>query len=222
MKIKNIMDELNKCSKMFIDFDGVIVDSNNFKEKAIEKSILKLYGENQKTRQAIDFFNINAGISREKKLSLFFFKEQVSEIMNIYSKECKFFLSEATTTNGLIDFLEYIKTNFKKIKLFILSGGEKEEIKFFLKKHLLFNFFEDILSSEKNKIDHLRDKEVTENDIFIGDSKNDLKASLKSKIKFILFEEYKSPKSFPKEELIKKNVFLRTKNFQSLMIKIMQ
>ena len=30
-----------KFENLFIDFDGVIVDSNKFKENALEKSILK-------------------------------------------------------------------------------------------------------------------------------------------------------------------------------------
>ena len=33
------MIKLDNCKLIFIDFDGVIVDSNNFKEIAIEKSI---------------------------------------------------------------------------------------------------------------------------------------------------------------------------------------
>ena len=32
------MSILEKCEKIFIDFDGVVVDSNHFKEKAIQKS----------------------------------------------------------------------------------------------------------------------------------------------------------------------------------------
>ena len=68
------MINLEKCNKVFIDFDGVIVDSNKFKELAIEKSIYKIIGRNNKSIEAINYFNINAGISREIKLSLFFKK----------------------------------------------------------------------------------------------------------------------------------------------------
>ena len=32
------MLKLEKCQKIFIDFDGVIVDSNKFKELSIEKA----------------------------------------------------------------------------------------------------------------------------------------------------------------------------------------
>ena len=51
-----------KFENLFIDFDGVIVDSNTFKEKAIEKSILELFGNNDYYKKAISYFNEFAGI----------------------------------------------------------------------------------------------------------------------------------------------------------------
>ena len=39
MKMINFVN----CKNIFIDFDGVIVNSNEFKEKAIEESISKLF-----------------------------------------------------------------------------------------------------------------------------------------------------------------------------------
>ena len=59
------MHNLNKCRKIFFDFDGVIVDSNKFKEIAIEKSIIQIIGNYKKVR-GNNYFNANAGISREK------------------------------------------------------------------------------------------------------------------------------------------------------------
>ena len=141
------MLELTKCKNLFIDFDGVIVDSNKFKEIAIEKSIIKSIGRNKKSIEAIKYFNINAGISRKIKLSVFFKDNIINKILELYSKECRKYFQEANPTNGLNQFLKYIKKNHKQIKIFILSGGEKNEIKFFLKKHYLLTFFEEILSS---------------------------------------------------------------------------
>ena len=98
-----------------------------------------------------------------------------------------------------------------------MSGGEKEEIILFLRKNLIFDYFEDVLASEKSKLDHLKDKDVSENDIFIGDSKNDLKTALQLDLKFILFAKYKSFESFPSKESIKDNVLLETENFKSIL-----
>ena len=214
------MLNFDKINKIFIDFDGVIVDSNKFKENAIENSICKLFNKNEYIINAINYFNLNAGVARKKKLLLFFKDEEVSKIMKIYSQDCKEFFNSAYPSKGLEDFLKYIKRKHKHIKFFVLSGGEKDEIKIFLNKNNLLGFFEDILASDKNKIDHLKNENVSENDIFIGDSITDLKASLESNIKFVLFEEYKSLKSFPNNESTNRNVFLKTRNFQTFMDKI--
>ena len=214
------MSHFAHMQMIFLDFDGVIVDSNNFKEKAIEKSIFMLLGKNKKTINAINFFNINAGISRESKLSKFFNQEEVSKILKIYARECYDFFSKALPTEGLREFLENIRINYKNVNLYILSGGKKEEIILFLRKNLIFDYFEDVLASEKSKLDHLRDKHVSKNDIFIGDSKNDLKTALQIGLKFILFGKYKSFKSFPSKESIKDNVLLETENFNSIINEI--
>ena len=208
---------LHKCKNIFIDFDGVIVDSNKFKEEAIAKSIYKLFGNNKKSKEAVNYFNANAGISRKEKLSKFFDEKDVIEIMRIYSKECDNFFSTATPTEGLVRFLEYIQLQNKYIKIYILSGGEQNEINLFLKQNNLLQFFDDILSSEQSKLDHIKEKKVSENDIFIGDSKNDLRTSLQSRINFILFEGYKSLESFPSQNTIKKNNLIRTENFITLL-----
>ena len=210
------MISLETCNKIFIDFDGVLVDSNEFKEIAIEKSIFELFGKTEKSINAINYFNINAGIGRGKKLSVYFKEDEVKKIMKIYSEQCTNFFNTAIPTLGAKDFLEFVKKEYQKIKLYILSGGEQEEIKVFLKANFLYNFFEDILASNQSKYEHLKERGVAKNDIFIGDTFNDLKASREVGMKFILFEEYKSLKSFPNKFSNKKSL-LRTKNFNSLM-----
>ena len=214
------MINFEKCEKIFIDFDGVIVDSNQFKELAIERSIFKVIGKNKTTYAAINFFNINAGIAREKKLSKFFNHDQVLNIMRIYSKECHHFFLEASPTVGIINFLKFLKERNKSKKIYILSGGEKDEIILFFNIFSLSTYFEDILSSDKSKIEHLQEKHVSKNDIFIGDSQNDLKAALVTGIQFILFGKYKSLKSFPSQTLIEDNYLFKTDNFKSLMEEI--
>ena len=208
---------LRNCKNIFIDFDGIIVDSNKFKEYAIRDSILQLFGESINNYSAINYFNINAGISREKKLSKFFEYDEVNQIMEKYSEKCKSFFVKALPTNGFKEFLFYIKNNTKNLRLFVLSGGEKNEIEIFLKNNNLIIFFDNILASEKSKIEHLKKFNITKNDIFIGDSKNDLKVAIESGLRFVLFEEFQSSESSPSKELIKKHVFLKTQNFQSLL-----
>ena len=214
------MSDFAHMQMIFLDFDGVIVDSNNFKEKAIEKSIYELLGKNEKTIKAIDFFNKNAGISRNLKLSKFFKEEDVTQILKLYAEECHKFFSKASPSLGLREFLETIKDRHNNVKIYVLSGGEKQEILFFLKKNLILEFFEEVLASEKTKLDHLKEKGVSRDDIFIGDSNNDLKSALKIDLKFILFGKYKSLKSFPSKSSIKKHVLLQAEDFKSIIDEI--
>ena len=59
--------------KIFLDFDGVLVDSNKYKEISIEKSI-KFYEKNLEIiKNSVGFFNANAGLAREGKLRKFGF-----------------------------------------------------------------------------------------------------------------------------------------------------
>ena len=205
-----------KCKNLFIDFDGVIVDSNKFKEFAIEKAILKWNKKCKNTFEAIDYFNINAGLSRKKKLSLFFEELCVTNIMETYSQECDAFFLKAKPTKSIEKFLRFVKEKNKNINIFILSGGEKKEIISFLEKNFILHFFNGILASEKTKVEHIQDIGISGNDIFIGDSNNDLKTALKTGLNFILFDEYKSMKSYPRESLIN-NILFKTKNFESLL-----
>ena len=131
------MINLKDVNNIFIDFDGVIVDSNVFKEISIEKSIFEVLSKNIKTIEAIKYFNQNAGISRKEKLAVFFDKREVSEIMESYSKKCNDFFLRASPTVGVEEFLEFLKKNNNNIKIYILSGGEKEEIDYFYVKILL-------------------------------------------------------------------------------------
>lgn len=208
---------LSKSKYLFIDFDGVIVDSNFFKEKAIEMAIINLFGNNLNSRKAINYFNEFAGIGREKKLSVFFDAAEIEKILNVYNQNCISFLSNVSPTVGFIKFIETIKKKFKKTKVHILSGGEYSEIEYFLNKNKIIHFFDGILASEDSKISHLSKKNVTINDVFIGDSKSDLKTAIKANIQFVLMEEFRSEKSFP-DICNQTNLYIhQTKNFNSLV-----
>ena len=140
--------------------------------------------------------------------------------MELYSRECEKFFQKALPTKGFKDFIVSIKNKKNNILLYILSGGEKQEIETFLLKNNLLEFFDDVLSSEKEKLDHLKEIKVSRDDIFIGDSQNDLHTAKNAGLNFILMEEFKSKESYPSEKLIKANVFLKTKNFVTLKEKM--
>ena len=201
---------LKRCNKIYIDFDGVVVDSNGFKEKAIKETINELFGINKNNQAAIRFFNENAGISRKIKLAKFFNEDKAEKINQFYSEKCFKYFSKVSPANGLIQFLNILKKNHKMIEVNILSGGEKTEIINFLERNQMTKFFDKILCSESSKLEHLKKHKASKADIFIGDSKKDLETAEEIGLNFILFEEFKSEISFPENETNKK-IFLELK-----------
>ena len=216
-KIKSIIKKNNFCQNLFIDFDGVIVDSNLIKEKLISQSINYIDNENEINDYAIDYFNKNAGIDRIKKLEKFYEKDIVEKIAANYSKNFRKIIPKLKPTKCFIEFIEYFKNQRPNIKIYILSGGDKNEIKEFLEINKLSFYFDDILSSEKSKFEHLEFLKAKSDDIFIGDSNKDLEAAKAFNLNFILMEGYKSLESFPKELLLEKDEILRVLNFCSLL-----
>ena len=205
------------CKRIFIDFDGVIVDSNKFKEIAIKEAIYLINGKNEKSNLAIDYFNINAGLPRRLKLANFFTLEDTEKIMNIYAKKCNQSYLKSKPIDGTLKFLEYLNRKYKEVDIYILSGGEKKEISKFIFDNKIHTFFSDILASNKLKSEHLRNLNASENDYFIGDSKLDLETAINHPLKFIFIKGHNSKLSSPslndlkKVELISKDLFSLTK-----------
>ena len=216
-KIKNIIKKNNNCQNLFIDFDGVIVDSNLIKEKLISQSINFIENGNEINDYAIDYFNKNAGIDRIKKLDKFYERSIVQKIAANYSRNFRKIIPKLKPTKCFTEFLKYFKNQRPNIKIYILSGGDKNEIKEFLEINKLSFYFDEILSSEKSKFEHLGFLKANSDDIFIGDSNKDLEAAKAFNLNFILMEGYKSLESFPKELLLEKDAILRVLNFCSLL-----
>ena len=206
-----------KTKKIFIDFDGVLVDSNKFKEESIEKSIKIFEKKKDIQEKSIFYFNENAGIGREKKLMKFFNKEKVEKIMSRYSDYCNDFLSNANLTIGSAEFIYQISNMYTDIQFFILSGAEKNEVSKFLKFKNIYSKFNALLCSEKSKYEHLKSFELCENDFFIGDSKNDLRISKLFPLSFILVTDFGSDCSIPHKDELDDNIII-TKNLSQLLI----
>ena len=140
---------LNLSNYKFIifDCDGVILDSNNIKVEAF-KFALKNF-EKQKIDLFIEYHKKNGGISRYEKFK-FFFRELIkikkSEFKNVFDKatnDFSFYLKKnyklAKLTPGVISFIKLAK--FNKLKLYVVSGSDQNElIKLFKKKKLEFYF----------------------------------------------------------------------------------
>ncbi len=176
---------------IIFDFDGVILDSVDIKTSAFQDLFKKQTKKIQK--KIINYHKINGGISRIKKFEYFYkvflkkkitnkIKKDLSNKFNriVYKKilKCKFIKGAD----------KFIKKN-KDYHLFISSGTPEKELKLICKKRGISKYFKEIYGSPKSKVDHIKKirKKFKKADlfIFIGDSKNDYDAAMKTKIKFI-------------------------------------
>lgn len=168
--------------RVYFDFDGTLVDSNPFKESAIAQSILELCSSNLHCQEAIDFFVQNHGIARKVKLLKFFEAPIVDKILENYNRKCRIFFETCVIHPSIKKAI--ISLNLSGKQLFILSGGNSREIKSCLNYNGITACFQDLLTEEAPKSDHLLSQQVNENDLIIGDSPYDYNCAKATKALF--------------------------------------
>lgn len=173
--------QLNNYSTIFIDFDGVICDSNRLKRENIKRACLSSGIESERTLEFVDYFTSRNGIPREVKTMAFFQDADIaSRILSVYAENNNNLL-DAPLLPGVKSFLTL--TNSKRC--FILSGGNKEEIQSYLVEHDLQTFFDCILCGPKKKEEHLRGFKSLDGAFFIGDSAHDYEVAKMVNLPFI-------------------------------------
>lgn len=199
---------MNKTKKIFIDFDGVICDTNRLKENNIKEAYKYVFGHYND--DFVHFFTSNNGLPREMKLSKYFNAPNLEKkILTKYYSLNKNLLS-AKLNDG---FLDYLKINTKS-DIFVLSGGDYTEITSFLKKNKILHLFNDVLTGPETKSENLSKFHVNSEDLFIGDSKHDYFVAKEYSLNFIFMSEY-SQESPPYSFLDKSVVII--KNFVTLL-----
>ena len=81
-ELVNKIISIKKSKNIFIDSDGVIVDSNKFKERSIRNSIFDIVRDPKYSEKAIRYFNEYAGVGRKEKLEKFFDQVTVKKILD--------------------------------------------------------------------------------------------------------------------------------------------
>jgi HAD superfamily hydrolase (TIGR01549 family) len=181
---------------ILFDFDGVILDSMPIRDYGFKK--IFEYFDDALVSQLLNYHNENGGLSRYVKIKYFYneildkeiLEEEIDDYASNFSKIMK---KELVNKKYLIvDTLEFIKNNFKKYNLHIVSGSDERELKYLCKKLEIDRYFQSINGSptEKNKLVEsvLLDNEyLTKETILIGDSINDYVASEVNGIDFYGF-----------------------------------
>ena len=186
LMIKNIL----------FDFDGVILDSMPVREYGF-REIFKNF-ENIHIERLIDYHKQNQGLPRFNKIRYFFsdillspvsenqaatYAEKFSAIMKKELIKKKYIITQT---------LEFIKNNYNRFNLHIVSGSEETELKYLCAALELSIYFKSILGSPRLKSQLVHQVLTTDNylpheTILIGDSVNDYEAALKNNIYFFGF-----------------------------------
>ncbi|GAB2642990.1 HAD family hydrolase [Emticicia sediminis] len=187
--MKNIID----YKVILWDFDGVIMDSMPIRGLGF-KEVLKEYPPNQ-IEELMLFHEYNGGLSRYVKFRHFFEKirgenvteEQIIELSNKFSEiMLKLLLNEDLLISDSVDF---IKTNYDKHEMHIVSGSDGDELRKICSNLNLSRFFKTINGSPTPKKLLVKDVlslngYMNDDVVLIGDSINDYEAAQTNMIDF--------------------------------------
>lgn len=173
---------------LILDVDGVIFDSNYFKEQNIKTAALQYCSTEQADAFVSYFTNLN-GIPREIKIREFF-KDNPNlgeNILHCYNMLNESSLSSVTFTEGAKDGISILADSFN---LIALSGGAQQEIEELFKINNISHHFKMILGGPTTKTEHLVKLNLNSPVYFIGDSKVDYEAAESIGANFIFMWQY--------------------------------
>ena len=182
-----------KYDYVIFDFDGVILESNQTKINAFNKTITK---ETISNKEKFDIYiRKNPEKTRREKFEYYFkkikkskfYKNELQKMLDKFSLLLKNELSKCKLIDGVRNFIKYL--NINNIQIYIVSSGSVSEIKDVLKKKNLKKYFRLILGNDKNKYENfkiIKSMETNSNGISFGDSKNDWQVSKINNLEFVL------------------------------------
>ncbi len=190
---------MKNINTIFWDFDGVIMDSNSVRDTGFER-VLSEFPKAQ-VEDLLEFHRKNGGLSRYVKFRYFFEevrKESVTEnqIQVWAAKFSEIMLSSLMNPALLItDSILFIKNNYQKYKMHIVSGSDGNELRKICEEIGIYQYFITIEGSPTPK--NLLVKNILEtyeykpeNCVLIGDSINDKEAAMSNNV---FFRGYNNP-----------------------------
>ncbi len=187
------MKQFEKKKVILWDFDGVILDSMDVREKGF-RQVLSQYSEDQ-VEELLEYHNKNGGLSRYVKFRYFqeeilgeeVDEEKVKEMSDEFSEIMR---KELTQQERLIpEVLNFIKAEHTNYEMHIVSGSDGDELKFLASQLGISQYFKTIQGSPMPKISLVEDileeyKYNKEEVCLIGDSINDYDAAHANGIEF--------------------------------------
>lgn len=178
---------------ILFDFDGVILDSMPVREYGFRKVFEGF--DKELVEKLLEYHNENGGLSRYVKIRYFYEKllnENISDdkIKSI-AEEFSFIMKKELINKKylILETVEFIKINYKKYNLHIVSGSDEKELRYLCNELDLEKYFISIFGSPIDKNDLVKTifdeyKYKKEETILIGDSINDYEASKVNGIDF--------------------------------------
>ena len=193
----------NQYDFFIFDCDGVILDSNNFKNQIFLESV-KHYSS-KKISNFEKFIKVNKGLSRYYFYEYFFSKiaklenkdieKEYKKALNFYNNKIKANYKKCKYIPGVIKFIKKINkiNKINKKNIFVISGSEENELIKIFKEKNIYKYFHKIYGSPKSKIDNamnLNLKIKSQKILYFGDSYYDYIVSKKIKSDFIFVSGY--------------------------------
>lgn len=180
---------------VIFDCDGVIFDSNAFKTKAFRQVFQNHDGA--VVEQFIDYHRSNGGISRFKKIEVFY-----NEFLKVPPEKAT--LKRDLAAFGQICRDEYLAADYTPqalpklielsamMPLYVASGSAEAELNDIFKARGLSRHFKRILGSPRTKDECVRQivGETGTNALMVGDAASDWHAAQKAGIDFVFMQAF--------------------------------
>ena len=187
-----ISENIKKAKTIFWDFDGVIKDSVSVKSDAFEELFLPFGSDVAKKIRM--HHEDNGGMSRYDKLPIYLNlagEKNSTDSISKYEKQfSKLVMNRVINSPWVEGVLEYIKTNYKAQKFFLITATPQKEIEEILKKLEISKYFKKVIGSPTNKKDAIKiilsNENINSDDsIMIGDSCSDYEAAKENNVFFV-------------------------------------
>jgi len=192
-----LKSEISKYKTIVFDCDGVVLNSNKIKTQAFYETT-KHYGHEQ-AQALVDFHIQNGGISRYIKIEYFLTdilgkelkEKELKGLLENFSDEVKKSLLNCEIASGL----ELLREKTKDANWLIVSGGDQNELREVFTQRGINKLFDGGIfgSPDDKKLILAREIEqgnISENAIFLGDSKYDFEASQSCNMDFLFISDW--------------------------------
>ncbi len=203
----------NEYDLLIFDCDGVILNSNTLKIKAMRTALIESGIPSTEVDSCTTFFKNNFGKSRFYHIDYFvdtLIKIETTEteqfkikLLASYSKQCKSLYLLADLTPFISDVL----TTSTSIK-YVASGSEQQELIDVFQQRKLDDNFKEIFGSPEKKVNHVTNmlsKNPSSKAVMIGDAVSDLEAAKDNGIDFIFYSPFSNVEEKMRDLCLKLN-----------------